>query len=94
MHDAACEQHPPGDGVATGAECSLAQVRPQLGVNSAHIVVRHSAVELAIADKDRCGITVAKPARRFGDCVQYRLHIGGRAADDVEHIAGRGLVFE
>jgi hypothetical protein len=22
------------------------------------------------------------------------LHIGGRAADDVEHIAGRGLVFE
>jgi len=22
------------------------------------------------------------------------LHIGGRAADDAEHIAGRGLVFE
>jgi len=22
------------------------------------------------------------------------LHIGGRAADDVEHVAGRGLVFE
>jgi len=22
------------------------------------------------------------------------LHIGGRAADDLEHVAGRGLVFE
>jgi hypothetical protein len=30
----------------------------------------------------------------FDHCVQHRLHIGGRAADDLEHVAGRGLVFE
>jgi hypothetical protein len=30
----------------------------------------------------------------FDHCVQHRLDIGGRAADDVEHVAGRGLVFE
>jgi hypothetical protein len=94
LHDPAFERHPPGHAVATGDKCSLAQGRPQLGVNSAHIVVRHSAVDLAIADKNRCGITVAKPARRFGHRVQHRLYIGRRAADDVEHLTGRGLVFE
>ena len=30
----------------------------------------------------------------FGHYVQHRLHIGGRAADDLKHVAGRGLVFE
>ena len=55
---------------------------------------RHIAVDLALAYKDRSGIGAAKPGGRFGYCVQHRLHIGGRAADDVEHVAGRGLVFE
>ena len=32
MHDPAFERHPPGDGVATGDNCSLAQDRPILGV--------------------------------------------------------------
>jgi len=30
----------------------------------------------------------------FDHCVQHRLHTGGRAADDIEHVAGRGLIFE
>src|SRR5215469_4255986 len=30
----------------------------------------------------------------FDHGIQHRLHIRGRSADDVEHIAGRGLVFE
>ena len=42
----------------------------------------------------RCDIGAAKPGGRFDHCIHHRLHIGGRAADDVEHIAGRGLVFE
>ena len=28
------------------------------------------------------------------DCLQHRLQIEGRAADDLEHIASRGLIFE
>jgi len=55
---------------------------------------RRGAVDLALAYKDRSGISTTKPGRRFGHCVQHRLHIGGRAADDVEHVTGRGLVFE
>src|SRR5215467_12005703 len=36
----------------------------------------------------------AKPGGCFDHGVQHRLHIGGRAADDVEYVAGRGLVFQ
>jgi hypothetical protein len=36
----------------------------------------------------------AKPDGRFGPCVKHLLHIEDRAADDLEHLAGRGLVLE
>ena len=93
MHDPAFERHPPGDAVATGDECSLALGRPILGLRCTD-ERRHVAVDLALAYCDRSGIGAAKPDGGFGNCVQHRLHIGGRAADDVEHVAGRGLVFE
>ena len=91
MHHSAFEQHPPGEGFTTGDNCSLAPDRPILGVQCKG---RYIAVDLALAYGDRSDIGAAKPARRFGHRVQHRLHIGGRAADDVEHLAGRGLVFE
>src|SRR5215472_14625069 len=28
------------------------------------------------------------------DSVEHRLHVGGRAADDAEHLGGRGLMLE
>ena len=55
---------------------------------------RHIAVDLAVAYEDRSGIGAAEPGGRFDCRIQHRLHIGGRAADDVEHVAGRRLVFE
>ena len=94
MHDPAVEQHPRGDAVATWDNGSLAQGLPKLGVGCNRLGGRHIAVDLALAYRDPCRLGAAKPGSRFGDCVQHRLHIGGRAADDVEHIAGRGLVFE
>ena len=97
MHDFAFESHPPGDAVATGDNGSLAQGRPMLGAGSrqgGRHITGHIAVDLALAYRDRCAIGAAKPEGRFGHSVQHRLHIGGRAADDVEHVAGRGLVFE
>ena len=94
MHDPAFERHPAGDAVATGDNRSLAQDRPILGVRCTRIVVRHNAVDFALAYPDIRGIGAAKPGGRSGHCVQHRLHIGGRAADDVEHLAGRGLIFE
>src|SRR6516164_7982726 len=93
MHDIAFERHPPGYAVSTGDNGSLALDRPILGVRCAERT-RHKAVDLALAYCDVSGIGAAKPSGRFGYCVQHRLDIAGRAGDDVEHVAGRGLVFE
>ena len=71
--------------------CDFTHRGPILGVRCRG---RHIAVDLALAYQDRSGIGTAKPEGRFGHRVQHRLHIGGRAADDLEHVAGRGLVFE
>src|SRR6516165_2235541 len=80
-----------GDAVATWDNGSLAQDRPILGVGCGG---RHKAVDLALAYRNHCEIGAAKPDSRLDHCVEGRLHIGGRAADHVEHLAGRGLVFE
>jgi hypothetical protein len=93
VHDPAFERHPPGDGVVTGDDGSLAIRRPELGLRCADRT-RRGAVHLALAYEDRCGIDTAESDRGFNQRVQHRLHIGGRAADDVEHVTGRGLVFE
>ena len=37
---------------------------------------------------------IAQPRGGFDQRVEHRLQIEGRAADDLEHVAGRGLVFE
>jgi hypothetical protein len=91
MHDPAFERHPPGHAVATGDNPSLLQDRPIFGFRSGD---RHIAVDLALAYRDRCDICAAKPTGGFDHCVQHGLHIGGTAADDVEHIARGGLVFD
>ena len=93
MHDPAFERHPCGDTASTGGNCSLADDRPAFGLRCSGRT-RHIAVHLALAIAYRCGIGVAEPGGCFDHCVQHRLHIGGRAADDLEHVAGRGLVFE
>jgi len=93
MHDPAFERHPTHDALAAGDLGSLAQERPILGLRGAERT-RHVPVDLTIAYRDPCDIGAAKPGGRFDHCVQHRLHIGGRAADDIEHVAGRGLVFE
>jgi len=93
MHDPAFERHPPSEAAATGDDSSLALDCPILGVRRTERT-RHMAVDLALAYRDICDIGAAKPGGRLHYCVQHRLHIGGRAADDPEHIAGRGLVFE
>jgi len=91
MHDPAFERRPAGDAVATGDK--RAQDRPILGLRRTERT-RHKAIDLALAYCDRSGSGTAKPDGRFDYCVQHRLHIGGRAADDIQHVAGRGLVFE
>jgi len=39
-------------------------------------------------------IGAAQPSSGFCDGVEHRFQVEGRPADDLQHIASRGLVFE
>jgi hypothetical protein len=82
---------PPSNSIATGDKSSLAQDRPFLVTEG---VSRHIAIDLALAHRDRRTIAAAKPLGGSGDRVEHRLQIEAGPADDLEHVAGRGLVFE
>ena len=82
----------------TGVAAVLDWLEPPVCVasSSAPIVGESggNAVEVAAAGQDRRHARIAEPSGRFDHCVQHRLHIGGGAADDVEHVASRGLILE
>src|SRR5215831_1156336 len=52
------------------------------------------AVYLALSADDVSRIGAAQTRGRFAQRVEHRLQIKGRAADDLQHVAGRRLVFE
>src|SRR5262249_14764904 len=39
-------------------------------------------------------VGAAKAASRFNECLQHRLEIEGRAADDLEYVSGGGLLLQ
>ena len=39
-------------------------------------------------------IRLAQPGRRLDQRVEHRLQIEGRAADDLEHVGGGGLLLQ
>jgi hypothetical protein len=56
--------------------------------------VRHEVEELAVEPVDKAELALTEPRRTFRNHVEYWLDVGRRAADDVEHLAGRGLVLK
>ncbi len=47
-------------------------------------------VAIVPAAEHECLLGVAQSCRRLDQRVQDRLEVDGRAADDLEHVAGRG----
>ena len=41
-----------------------------------------------------CLVRATQPSRQFGQCVEHGLQIEGRAADNLEHIGGGGLLLQ
>ena len=54
----------------------------------------HYPVDSPSRLRDVPHLGVAEPRGGLDERVEHRLQIEGRAADDLEHVAGRGLVFE
>ena len=55
---------------------------------------RAGPINVALAAVDDRHFGAAQPSGGLDQRIQNRLQIEGRAADDLQHIAGRGLVFE
>ena len=55
---------------------------------------RHKRTLPSICRVNRRIVGVAKPGRRFDKRLQHRLEIEGRAADDLEHVGGGGLLLK
>ena len=53
-----------------------------------------SRANIALAAVDHGLIGIAKPRGGLDHRIEHRLQIEGRAADDLQHVAGRGLVFQ
>ena len=52
----------------------------------------HAIFAVLVAEDDRRSARHSAPA--FNTVCNHRVEIDGRAADDLEHVAGRGLVVE
>src|SRR5262249_35685633 len=57
-------------------------------------VVRDEVEELAVEPGDEAILGLAEARHALGGHVGHRLDVRQQATDDVEHLAGRGLVFE
>ena len=51
-------------------------------------------IELAVERDTRRGLGPAQLHARCGDCVEHGLHVGRRAADDAQDLAGRRLLLQ
>ena len=51
-------------------------------------------VKLPIASEEKGTVCLTQPGRRLGEGIQHCLQIEGRAADDLEHVGGGGLLLE
>src|SRR5262249_26996693 len=53
-------------------------------------VTRCDAIDAAVTEENGGPFSLAKSCRRLGKSIQHHLKIEGRAADNLEHIGGRG----
>ena len=49
---------------------------------------------VALVESQHHVVNAANPRRALDDGVEHRLHVGGRAADDAEHLGGRRLMLQ
>ena len=55
---------------------------------------RHRLQQLAVEAEDECFLRLAEPRRAFDEGIEHGLQVEGRAADDFEHVGGRGLLLQ
>ena len=66
----------------------------ELGVFPGESIARFVVESFALRSTYDNRVRLAKARRRLDQCVEHRLQIEGRAADDLEHVGGGGLLLE
>jgi hypothetical protein len=91
VNDLALEQGASDDRAAFRLDRHIANKFHELGREAIGLRAIEHAVFLP---RDRSLVGVAKPGGRFNERLQDWPQIEGRAADDLEHIGGRGLLLQ
>ena len=91
MHDPTFQHRPSRHGIATRDQRPLPQNIRQFVADA---VNRGIAKHVAVLDGNPAAVAVAQPRGGLQQRVEHRMQVEGRAADDLQHVARRGLVFE
>ena len=57
-------------------------------------MVGGETIDFAVALKNEREFRLAQPRRRLDERIEHHLQVEGRAADDLEHVGGGGLLLE
>src|SRR5262245_359838 len=91
MHDPALYRYSTGDCAPPGPSRTMCVMLYEFGRQPD----RGSDMIPAISQpQDESIVTLANPRRRFDQRLKHPIKLRIRLADDLEHVAGRGLVFE
>ena len=55
--------------------------------------VGHRAIDIAVLPENEAPVGATEADRAPHQAIQHRLQIEGRAADDLKHVGGRGLLL-
>ena len=91
MNDLAFEQSPTGNGPALRHNRHVFDQFNEFRRESVGLPTEEHPVLLP---GDRGLVGVAQPGGRFDERLQHGLEVEGRAADDLEHVGGRGLLLQ
>jgi hypothetical protein len=57
-------------------------------------IARDAWVDIVLRPVDGCAVGLAQSRRRLDQRIEHGLQIEGRAADDLEHVGGGGLLLQ
>ena len=91
MNDFAFKQDAPGYRSTVDSSWVTCE---ELGVFTGEPVGRFDVESFALRSTYGNRVRLAKARRRLDQCVEHRLQIERRAADDLEHVGGGGLLLQ
>ncbi len=89
------ERDPPGHAAAIGADLQALEIVPDARVHLAGMTVAGDPAEVVALALEQPGmIGLAQPRHRLDQRIEHGLQVEGRAADDLEHVGGGGLLLQ